>query len=104
MILYNVTVNIDDDAAEAWLEWMTQAHIPEVLATGYFTSAKVARILAEEEGGKTYSVQYYAKTMDDFERYELHEADRLRRDHQEKFGAKTAAFRTLLHIVHDTNG
>lgn len=104
MILYNVTVNVDEDAAALWLEWMKDVHIPEVMATGYFINARIAKILAEEAGGKAYSVQYYAKTMDDFERYEQHEADRLRRDHQEKFGAKTAAFRTLLHIVHDTHG
>jgi hypothetical protein len=104
MIMYNVTVNVDNDAVEEWLDWMKTAHIPDILATGHFRSAKVARILAEEEGGKAFSVQYYAATMADFESYESTKADRLRAQHQEKFGAKTAAFRTLLHIVHDTDG
>ncbi len=103
MILYNVTVSIDHGAEEAWLEWMKAVHIPDVIATGYFVQARIARILAEEEGGKSYSVQYFAKSMTDFEAYERTEAARLRRDHQDKFGAQTAAFRTLLHIVHDSN-
>ncbi len=104
MILYNVTVNVDEDAAEAWLEWMKETHLPEVLATGHFAEAKIARILAEEEGGKTYSVQYYARSMEAFEQYELESAPRLRRDHQDKFGSKTAAFRTLLHVIHQADG
>jgi hypothetical protein len=104
MILYNVTVSIDDDAAENWLEWMKEVHIPEVLATGCFVNARIARILAEEQGGKAYSVQYYAASMEAFEQYESTHADRLRTDHQLKYGAKTAAFRTLLQIVHDSDG
>lgn len=103
MILYNVTVNVDHSACESWLQWMKEVHIPEVLATGYFVQARIARILAEEEGGKAYSIQYYAKTMDDYENYQRHAAAKLQQDHQQKFGTKTVAFRTLLQILHEIN-
>ena len=35
MILYNVTVNIDTDVEEDWIEWMKETHIPEVMKTGF---------------------------------------------------------------------
>ncbi|MEO8448027.1 MAG: DUF4286 family protein, partial [bacterium] len=28
MILYNVTVNVDDSVHDEWLEWMKTIHIP----------------------------------------------------------------------------
>ena len=36
MILYNVTVGIDEDVEEEWLVWMIKIHIPEVMATEMF--------------------------------------------------------------------
>jgi hypothetical protein len=104
MIMYNVTVNVDHDAHDAWLEWMRDEHVPEVLATGYFTDARIARILAEEEGGQAYSIQYFAESMEQYRAYEEREAPRLRRAAEARFGGRFVAFRTLLHIVHDTRG
>ena len=58
MIIYNVTVNIDYDVHDEWLHWMQTEHIPDVMRTGLFLEAKISRILAEEEGGKSYAIQY----------------------------------------------
>lgn len=104
MLLYNVTVSVDLDAADEWLTWMKEVHLPDVLATGHFAEAKIARILAEEEGGIAYSVQYFAHSQADFDTYERMHAPRLRSDHQSRFGNKTAAFRTLLHVIHHQDG
>ena len=41
MLLYNVTVIIEDAAAEEWLQWMQEIHIPEVMATGKFVSNRL---------------------------------------------------------------
>ena len=45
MIIYNVTVNIDDSIADQWLAWIKE-HIPQVLATGKFTDAKLTKVLS----------------------------------------------------------
>gem|GEM_PF-5619184 len=29
-ILYNVTINIDHNTSEEWLQWMKSTHIPDV--------------------------------------------------------------------------
>ncbi|MEQ9302638.1 MAG: DUF4286 family protein, partial [Marinoscillum sp.] len=37
MILYNITVNVQEGVQEDWLNWMKAVHIPEVMQTGCFT-------------------------------------------------------------------
>lgn len=99
MYIYNVTVNIDESVHAEWLTWI-QAHIPEVLNTGKFTSAKLTQVLVEEEmGGVTYSIQYTTKTKEDLQAYYKEDAERLRRDGMKKFADKMLAFRTELKVV-----
>lgn len=104
MILYNVTISIDEEVHEEWLQWMKEVHIPDVLATGLFIENKIARILAEEQGGLAYSIQYIARNMEDYEEYKRKYAPKLQAEHQIKYDGKFAAFRTLLDIVHHTHG
>ena len=104
MILYNVTISIDPDVHDEWLQWMKETHIPDVMATGLFIENKIARILAEEEGGKAYSIQYLLRNMDDYETYQQEHAPRLQAEHIERYDGKFGAFRTLLHVIHHTDG
>jgi len=99
MIIYNVTINIDESVHDEWLKWMKE-HIPEVLGTGKFTEAKLTRVLVEEEkGGVTYSIQYRAKSREALDRYYAEDANRLRGDGLKKFADKMLAFRTELEII-----
>lgn len=100
MIIYNVTLNIDDSVHEKWISWMMEKHIPEVMETGKFFKAKLIKVLVEEEtGGTTYSVQYFAENKDKLEEYYNEHSDRLRGEGQELFGDKMLAFRTELEII-----
>ena len=99
MIIYNVTVNIDDSIADKWLAWIKE-HIPKVLATGKFTDAKLTKVLVEEQmGGQTYSIQYRAISKEALNAYYENDAEKLRQDGLSKFGDKMLAFRTELEIV-----
>lgn len=100
MIIYNVTINIDEDIHDEWLQWMKEVHIPDVMNTGLFESNKICRIHAEEEGGRSYSIQYECKDMDTLEQYQTIHAPKLQRAHTAKYQGKFAAFRTLLEVVH----
>ena len=69
MIIYNVTVNIDESIHDEWLLWIKE-HIPQVLATGKFKEAKLTKVLVEEEmGGQTYSIQYRAHSREMLDAY-----------------------------------
>jgi Domain of unknown function (DUF4286) len=99
MIIYNVTINVDESIHDEWLIWI-KAHIPQVLATGKFTDAKLTKVLVDEElEGTTYSVQYRAKSREDLDNYYKFDADKLRNEGLAKFTDKMLAFRTELEIV-----
>jgi hypothetical protein len=99
MIIYNVTANIDESIHSEWLNWIKE-HIPQVLATGKFTEAKLTKVLVEEEmGGLTYSVQYRANSREDLDRYYAEDAQALREDGIKRFADKMLAFRTELEII-----
>ena len=99
MIIYNVTVNIDDSAHDEWLTWIKD-HIHQVLATGKFSEAKLTKVLVREEmGGQTYSIQYRAHNKEALAKYYKEDAERLRQDGLKRFADKMLAFRTELEIV-----
>ncbi|NVK27123.1 MAG: DUF4286 family protein [Flavobacteriia bacterium] len=101
MLLYNVTVNVDDTALEDWLLWMKDDHIPDVLQTGLFVGATFSRLLVDEEQGTTYSIQYRLKDMESFHIYQEMYAEGLQAEHQKRFKDKTVAFRTIMEVVAD---
>lgn len=100
MMLYNVTVGIDQSIEAEWLPWMKEVHIPAVLATGLFLNAKVYKVLHDNpDGSISYSVQYFSNSIDEIQQYlELH-APRLVEAHKQKFRDKHVAFRTVLEEV-----
>lgn len=99
MYIYNVTINIQEEVHEAWLKWMKEEHIPDMLNTGKFTKALMTRVMVTEEmGGITYSVQYTAKTRELLKRYYEEDAADLR-SRTKPFEGKFVAFRTELEII-----
>ncbi len=100
MFIYNVTTNIDESVHDQWLKWMQEIHIPDVLATGKFLSAKMCRVLVDEDmGGTTYSVQFTTVDKETLLAYYSEDAPRLRVDALRLFPNKFVSFRTELEIV-----
>jgi hypothetical protein len=105
MIIYNVTINIDESVHDQWLSWLKTKHIDEVLATGCFFKAKLIKVLVEEEmGGTTYSVQYFAHNVDKLNDYYKNHAPKLREEGMRLFGDKMLAFRTELEVMEEFFG
>jgi phosphoribosylamine-glycine ligase len=100
MIIYNVTINIHESVHDQWMEWTQKKHIPEVLATGKFTAARMVKVLVEEDmGGFTYSIQYTTDSKETLEKYYQEDAPRLREEGSKLFGDKMLAFRTELELI-----
>ena len=101
MIIYNVTVNVEDDVHTDWIAWMKEIHIPEVMNTGYFLENKIAKVLStqEDETGHTYAIQYTCNSMNDLDEYQEKCAPKLQEDHTNRYAGKFVAFRTLLEVV-----
>ena len=100
MLIYNVTINIDDAVHDEWLNWMKNKHIPDMLATKKFTQAKMCRVLVEEElGGTTYSIQYTTPDNATLQAYYKEDAESMREEGMRLFPNKFVAFRTELEII-----
>ena len=99
MYIYNVTLSIDKSIHKEWLAWIHN-HIPEVLATGKFTSAKLTQVLVEEDmGGSTYSVQYQTDSRKTLNAYYSEDAGNMRSKGNKLFANKFVAFRTELEVI-----
>lgn len=99
MYIYNVTINIDNDVHDAWLQWMKTEHIPAMLDTRKFTKALMTKVQVEEEmGGTTYSVQYHTDSKETLDTYYAEDAENLRAQ-SKPFEGKFVAFRTELEII-----
>ncbi len=99
MILYNVTVNIDNDVHEDWLNWMKAVHIPEVLATQKFSSYKICKIISRPEEGNTYAIQYFCNSLEEYNEYQEKYAPNLQRAVISRYSDKFVAIRTLMEVI-----
>jgi len=99
MIIYNITVNIDTNVKDDWMDWMKTKHIPDVMNTGKFIDCRFSRIMAEEEGGQSFSIQYLCKSQEDFDDYQQNHAPKLQEEHTTRYSGKFGAFRTVMEVV-----
>lgn len=100
MLVYNVTVGVDKDAEAEWLQYMKEKHIQAVLDTGLFVNSKMYRVLHDQDDGTiSYSVQYFAKSIEDVQQYLEVFAPALIEDHRKRFHNRHVAFMTLLDEV-----
>ena len=100
MFIYNVTSNVDQSIHKEWLKWMNETHIPDMLATGKFTNAKMIRVLVEEETeGYTYAVQFFTNSKETLNKYYQEDAPRLAQHAFTLFADKVLSFKTELEII-----
>jgi hypothetical protein len=98
MIIYSVTVTIDEDIERSWREYMLGEHIPDVMRTGYFSDFSFQKLLEPrpDEGQATYNIQYTCDNLERFRAYRDSAAPALQNEHNQKFKDRFVAFRTLL--------
>ncbi|GIV27630.1 MAG: hypothetical protein KatS3mg027_1444 [Bacteroidia bacterium] len=100
MFIYSVTIAIDKELEQEWLNWMKVKHIPDVMNTGCFTQYKIFQVYsAMSEDLSTYNIQYYFEKVEDIEKYQKEFATDLQREHKNKFEGKFVATRTILRTI-----
>lgn len=100
MIIYNVTIKIDKSIHDAWVAWMKEEHMPDLMQTGLFTEYKLCRLLEQDDSeGPTYAAQYFCTTVEKYNEYISNYAPALREKGMQKFGDKFIAFRTVMEVV-----
>lgn len=100
-IIYNVTLHVAHSVHDAWLLWMKQKHILNVMSSGCFSEYRILRLLqTDETAGITYAMQYTAQNMDMYNRYINNFAPAMRREVADAWGDSVTAFRTVMQVVH----
>jgi len=99
MIIYNVTVSIDEAIEEDWVKWMQEVHMPDVMATGYFVRSRLCRVIGGDKMGVTYAAQYECESLAVLQQYETKAAPALKADYMKRYEGKYVAFRTMLEIL-----
>lgn len=102
MIIYSVTVCVDESIEEEWVNWMRKTHIPEVMNTGKFVSCRFSKLVShKEDGSRNYSAQYTCHSVKDLQDYKEFFGPELQKKTMEKFADKALAFRSELEIIED---
>src|SRR5438309_4661244 len=100
MIIYNVTVKVENEISLLWMQWLLEEHIPDIMNTGCFYEYRLVRLLeVDESEGPTYAIQFHATSKSDYNRYMEMHAEDMRKKSFEKWGEKFIAFRTLMEVV-----
>ncbi|MFN4972563.1 MAG: DUF4286 family protein [Bacteroidota bacterium] len=101
MIIYNVTIHLEESIENDWVNWMQNIHLHDVMNTGMFMRYEFSKMLTRQpdETGVTYVVQYVAQDMAHYERYRDEFAPALQQDGRTRFGEKFMAFRTLMETL-----
>lgn len=100
MLIYNVTVHVEPGIENNWLEWMKKKHIPQMLATGKFTKAKLFKVISDQDqGGTSYATQYHCVSKKDYQDYLSQHAPQLRKEVKDRFADTILSFRTELEEI-----
>ena len=93
MIIYEVTAIVEDEIAEAFRNFMESQHISDLMATGCFESATLAR------SDNTFQMRYTAADRPTLERYFAEHAERLRADISQRFPSGTQFSRQIWEMI-----
>jgi hypothetical protein len=100
MIIYNVTIKVDESIHPQWLVWLQEEHIPDVINTSCFTKATILRLLETDDSeGPTYAIQYFAESKALYNRYIEKFAPEMRQRSFDKWGNGFVAFRSVMQVV-----
>ncbi len=93
MLIYEITATVADALVGEYEKYMTERHIPDLLATGNFAAAFFAK------NGNVYRIGYHADSREQFDEYIANHAERLRADFAEHFPSGVEVSRQVLEIV-----
>ena len=99
MIIYNVTVILDESIHAEWLKWMQGGHLQDVMNTKCFISNRILKVLDSPNEGVTYCVQYTAETIEKYREYQTKFAPTLQAVFPKHFADKFVIYRTIMELV-----
>jgi hypothetical protein len=94
MVIYEITAVVQAELVEEYEKYMRDRHIPDLLATGYFSGAYFTR--ARENH---YRVHYQANNQESLDKYLSLDAKRLRADFLTHFPTGVELSREIWEVI-----
>ena len=99
MIIYNITTKVHPSVDAAWLQWQREENIPDMMATGYFISYQLCRLLEQDDSdGNTYALQYTA-TAAQHQQFIHLQAAMMQQKAVEKWRDAVISFSSVLEVI-----
>lgn len=99
MVLYNVTIILDEEIHDAWLTWLKHEHLKEMMNTRLFISYRILKVLDSPNEGITYCIQYISETVEKYNEYIQLYASQLQNNVPVQFLNKFVVFSTLMEFI-----
>lgn len=99
MVLYNVTVILEEAAESEWLSWMRAEQLPGIMATETFISNRILKVLDSPNEGVTYCLQFVAESRANFNQYQSRFENAFNKALSAKFANRFVSFNTLMEFV-----
>ena len=100
MIIYNTTINVNDDIVDDFINWIKQKYIPKIIDTRLFIEVNLFEVLVEEEmGGITFSLQHSIRSIDDYNEFNEKYFQKFNKMFYDKFTNNYVTFSSILQKV-----
>ena len=97
MIILNTTFVVERAIYDAFVGWLKELYVPAALATGLFSSSRLAQILSNDEPGViSIACELQGESLSECVRWHDETALLLRNDMAARWGEKAMFFTTYL--------
>ncbi len=100
MILYNLTIKIDNSIKAEWLQWMQGEFIPLIERSTQLSEPKLCKLLdLDEKDGITYALQLFCQNKKQLEDFRTEKEQSLQIKLLQQFPNKLVFFPTAMEIL-----
>jgi hypothetical protein len=99
MLLFNVTIIVEEPTANDFLRWMKDVHIPTLMEKDCFVSHRLLKIVDSPNEGVTYSVQFIAEDEQHFNNFKENFEPQFTADIYNNYPNKLVTFSTLMEFI-----
>ena len=99
MILFNITIILDNEIHNEWLHWMKTRQIPDIMNTGCFVSNRLLHVLDSPNEGVTYCVQYISDSLEKLNEFKQKHDHSIQVKLPEQFNNKLVLFSTVMEFI-----
>lgn len=99
MVLYNLTIIIDEAINIEWQNWIKTVFIPKISETNLFISHRLLKVLNSPNEGITYCLQFVAENEEKYETFASEHAPSIMELHTQKFRNQCVSFSSLMEYM-----